>query len=273
MCIYLNNPLAKREQERSQLVVKSNALIRKSRYKLNTTEQKILLYLISKVQPTDTGFEEYYFDLKQFAQICGIEINGSGELQHFKNTIQSLSDKSFWVENEEKTSLCRWVQKAEIIKNESKILIQLDRFLIPYLLQLKESFTSYQLVNVLLMKSKYSIRLFEILKSYEKMRTYTAEVTELKELLNTPENYNKYFNKFKVKVLDVALKEINTYTELEVKYSFKKNGAKITHIVFSIGRKNREEQYITQFENTEKLEKTDLSFYKNLFKSTGSGTD
>ena len=37
-------------QARNELVVKHNDLLRKSRYTLSATEQKILIYLISKIK-------------------------------------------------------------------------------------------------------------------------------------------------------------------------------------------------------------------------------
>ena len=47
------------EEERNQLVVKHNALIQKTRYSLNTQQQKIILYLISKIKPDDDELKEY----------------------------------------------------------------------------------------------------------------------------------------------------------------------------------------------------------------------
>ena len=37
------------------LVVKSNELIRKNRFSLSLTEQRIVLYLISKIKPNETS--------------------------------------------------------------------------------------------------------------------------------------------------------------------------------------------------------------------------
>ncbi|WP_408609851.1 RepB family plasmid replication initiator protein [Konateibacter massiliensis] len=44
--------------------------------------------------------------------------------------------------------------------------MRLDEGMTPYLFDLQEKFTSYGLYNILKMKSQYSIRFFEILKSY-----------------------------------------------------------------------------------------------------------
>lgn len=43
---------------RQMFVVKANALIQKSRFSLSLQQQKIVLYLISKIQPNDEEFTE-----------------------------------------------------------------------------------------------------------------------------------------------------------------------------------------------------------------------
>ncbi len=49
-----NTPQRKMMELRNYKVVKSNDLIQKSRFNLSLQEQKIILYLISKVKPEDT---------------------------------------------------------------------------------------------------------------------------------------------------------------------------------------------------------------------------
>ena len=45
--------------ERGQVVLKANSLIQKTRYSLSLQEQKIILYIISKLEPTDEEFKHY----------------------------------------------------------------------------------------------------------------------------------------------------------------------------------------------------------------------
>ena len=51
---------------RNQRVIKSNDLIQKSRFHLSLQEQKIILYLISKVKPNDNNFLLAEFDTTEF---------------------------------------------------------------------------------------------------------------------------------------------------------------------------------------------------------------
>lgn len=225
--------------ERDNLVVKSNSLIQKSRYSLSVQEQKIILYLISKIKPTDDEFETYTFNLRDLCDVCGISYNGKN-YRDFKDAIQNLRDKSFWLKSDTEESLCSWVNKVRIDKKTLQVEIRLDEVLRPYLLQLRENFTSYELGYILVMHSKYGIRLYELLKSYDNLAEIQLSVAELKERLQSPE-YSDYKN-FRVRVIDPAVAEINEQTDIHVEYEQHKTGRAITHLTFRIATKSSVEQ-------------------------------
>lgn len=222
-------------QKRNNLVVKSNNLIQKSRFSLSTQEQKIILFLVSKIKPEDVELKTHRISVKELCDICGIELNGKNYL-NFKNSIKSLSDKSFWIDTNETSTLIRWIEKAKIHKYDNTIEIGLNEELKPYLIQLKENFTNYELTNILTMKSKYSIRLYELLKSYSHLRSeieYGLE--ELKSLLQTAK-YSDYKN-FRVNVLEIAINEINEVSDIFVSYEPIREKRKIVSIRFTIDNK------------------------------------
>lgn len=226
--------------ERGQLVLKSNALIQKTRYSLSLQEQKIILYIISKLEPNDEEFKHYEFDLKKLCELCDIEYNGKNYL-NFKESIKNLSDKSFWYNDGKKESLCRWVEKVIIdITNPTKIYIRLDEDLKPYLLQLKNNYTIYELENTLMMTSKYSIRLYELLKSYSYKGKWEISVNELKNILNIGDKYNEYKD-FRKRILNKSIEEINSYTDLNVILKPIRTNRIITDLHFAISKKNSDE--------------------------------
>lgn len=229
-------------EKQNQLIVKSNDLIRKSRYSLSVQEQKVILYLISGIKPEDTEFHEYEFDIVEFCKICGVDRAGGKTFKELKDTITGLHDKSFWIDTDDDEVMCAWVQKARIKKRTQKLTIRLDEDLKPFLLQLRQNFTSYELSMTLAMKSKYSIRLYELLKSYLFVGHKEYEITELKGLLDTAE-YKEYKN-FRVRVLDKAVGEINIYTDLNIVYHPKRTGRVITSLLFSIGKKDNTEDSV-----------------------------
>ena len=89
-------------KERNYSIVKSNELIRNTRYDLSFVEQKIILRLIQMIQPNDTDFHTYQFDIKEFCQICNIHDHSGANYTYIKNTLKTLHDNSFWLRQEKK---------------------------------------------------------------------------------------------------------------------------------------------------------------------------
>ena len=211
-------------------VVKSNVLVRQARFELTATEQKIIVYLISKVKPKDDFFKHYEFRIVDFCDICGIN---KSNYKYITDVIKNLADKSFWLDFPDGSKrLCRWVSKAIIEPGEGIIQVRLDDDLQPYLLGLKKEFTKYALYNILAMNSAHSIRLYEILKSFENMGYYRVRLDELRAALNI-EGY-KDFRDFRRDVLEKALKEINETSDIKVQYEKLRKGRKIDGLLFKI---------------------------------------
>jgi plasmid replication initiation protein len=243
------------EQERNHLVVKHNSIIQKTRYSLSTQQQKVLLYTISKIQPGDDDFKEYVFELKDLCILFGIDNHGQN-YDNFRDNVKKLADASFWLLDKDRNSvLVRWFSKVIISNDNTKVNIRFDADLKPWLLELAGQFTQYELSNTLLMKSRYSIRIYEILKSYEAIGMYKTDLETLKVLLDCAGDY-KIIGDFKRRVLDVAMAEINEYSDLEVEYTLLRTNRAYTHIMFSINRKDRDRQVITMLKNSARFNHT-----------------
>lgn len=236
------NEQIKISKSRDYQVVKANELIQRTRYGLSVQEQKSLAYVISMIKPTDTVLQEYEFDIQHFCKVCEIDYNNGKNYQNVKKTLKSLRDKSFWVELEDGTeTLCSWVNKVWCNKRSGKARIRLDDDLAKYLISLSEQFTQYELINTLPMKSQYSFRIYELMKSYAFARQKIFDLEDLKKKLMA-EVYNRYVD-FRRKVLDVAMDEINRYTDLEVSYEPLKQGKKVTEIMFFIKKRDSYEKW------------------------------
>lgn len=233
----------KLNQKRGQLIVKRNDFIQKARHQLSLQEQKIVLYLISHVKPNDTDFTEQVFSIAEFCRFCGMHEDSGKNYSDIKNALKSLRDRSVWIEleNGSETTLS-WINKATINQRSGIIRLKLDEDLKPFLLLLTEQYTLYEIRYTLAMKSQYSIRLYELLKSYAYKKNVTFEIDELKRLLDA-ENH-KLNGHFKNKVLDIAVREINEYTDISVEYSFQKEGRRYAHVWFSIDRKEALDRFI-----------------------------
>ena len=120
-----------------------------------------------------------------------------------------------------------------------------------YLIGLTKNFTQYELYNIMALKSKYAIRLFELFKSYSWQNKKEFDIEELKELLDATK-YKK-FNDFKKRVIEPSLKEINEFTELNISYNTINPGRKIIAVRFIIEHKETSESYASYLKTIEKI--------------------
>lgn len=229
------------ETKREYWVVKGNELIQKNRFELSLTEQKTVAFICSMIKKSDNvPYQlEYEFNIRDYCKVCGIDYAGGKNYKNIKATLKHLSDRSMWLDDGESETLMRWLSYVKINKNSEKVFIEIDRTIAPFLFELKEKFTKYQLYNVLAMKSAFSVRIYELLKSYAYQKNKTFDLEELKRLLEV-ENVKSYvrFPDFRRKVLEKAQEEINELTDLNISYKPITKGKKVIKIEFQIDTKS-----------------------------------
>lgn len=234
--------MAKKQNEtlsevRNHLVVKRNDLIQKSRHQMDLQEQKIILYMISKIKPNDNDFTEQVFSIAEFCRIIGADDDSGGNYEYIKKTLGKLLSRFVWVRSEDGSERSlRWIDKVVMNERSGIVNLKIDEDLKPFLLDLQENFTQYSLVYTLAMKSQYSLRLYELLKSYQYKKYAIFDIEELKRLLFA-ETYTRG-NNFKQRVLDIATSEINKLGDISVTYELIKEGRKFSKVRFDIQQKD-----------------------------------
>lgn len=253
-------------KKRDYQVVKSNELIQKSRFELSLAEQKSIAFICSMIKPikavdraNGVPFQlEYDFNIRDYCKVCGIDYNNGKNYAEVKATLKKLSDRSMWVEFGTEEVLCRWLAKVRTNKQSGIAHIKLDEDLVPFLFDLQEKFTQYGLYNILGMKSAFSVRLYELMKSYLIQNTafHTFDLDELKRLLMV-ENVKSYdrFPDFRRFVLEIAEREINELTDINVSFEPIKKGNKVVQIRFRISKKERFESLQAYYNTYDKLDK------------------
>ncbi len=234
------------EAKEENLVTKSNMLI-EANYKLGVVEQKIILCLASNIQPTDSDFKTYTLPIKEFNKLLGLK--GTPKYSELRQTTKELMQKVFELRIQKKVIQVAWLSYVAYNETEGTIDIRFDPFLRPYLLELKKEFTSYKLENVVKLKSSYAIRIYELLKQYEKLQERTFLITDLRKMLGAEDVYPAYGN-FKQRVLVPAQKELKKKTDIMFDIEEVKTGRKVTKIKFLIkSSKKKGNQQLSLFED------------------------
>lgn len=239
-------------------VVKHNDLVQKSRFQLSLVEQKTINFLISLIKPQKDGIDiqslEYEFEIQQYCKICGIDYNQGTNYKMVRDTLKSLRDKSVIVTLADGTNTSvSWLNKFWCRRGWAKI--RFDEDMAPYLFEQCNNTTRFELLNILPMKSKYAVRMYEICRSWAGLKSHTYSLEELRRVLGIPENELVRYPDFRRKVLEISQKEINKHTNLNIHYELITKGRKVIQIRIHIAEKSAIEKTIAQNKGNDILEK------------------
>ena len=204
-----------------------------SSYDLSLEEQKLILTLTSMVEPEDEEFKPYKFRIADFIKLLGVE-NQSKYTETPKIT-KELMKKVFEIEKDDTLIQTAWLSSVTYKKGSGIVELEFSPRLKPYMIKLSSMFTQYKLVNILSMKSKYSPRIYEILKcnEFKKQGYIEIEVEELRRLMKSDRIYPLYAD-FKRRVIGQAQKELNKLSDISFDFEEIKTGRTITSLKFYI---------------------------------------
>ena len=215
-------------------VVTHNDLISKASHALSARELKIMDFVIAKIKPDDDNFVVVETSLYELCKLFGYTRNGKNYSDMAKS-IGTLRKKEVLILDEKNRKITQtgWVQSAQYFEN-GKVHIELSPALAPYLLQLKKNYTQYRLFDTVQLDSKYSIRLYKLMREVDKTNgkirpVLTKTPKELMLLLGAPKSYT--FGQFNQKVLSPAIEEINLkIEEMELEVVKNNRGRRVVQV-------------------------------------------
>jgi len=266
--------------DKNYIVKKSNYFIMNTSYDLSLEEQKIILTLASMVQPSDEDFKPYKFKISEFMKLLGV--NTKTKYSEIPKITKELMKKVFEIEEGKKLIQTAWLSGAMYEKGTGYVELTFSSYLKPYMLKLNTMFTQYKLSNILSMKSKYSPRIYELLKcnEFKKQGYIDIEINDLRQLLRTENIYPRYYD-FRRFVLESTQKELEKLTDIRFDFEELKTGRKVTSIKFYIhsSRPNKTKNKVCatkESKSTSEEEKCSLeliSTVKSIFKENITGLE
>ncbi|MBF0555934.1 MAG: replication initiation protein [Nitrospirae bacterium] len=215
------------------LVVKANELV-EAHYRLSLNEQKIILAMISRIKPDDADFKPIRFSIEELTGMIGV--SGGAYHTEIRDIARDLRIKTLRLYNSIEDSYLDvgWLSASEYFNGKGYIELEFSPRLKPYLLQLKERFTAYQLQNVMRLDSSYSIRIYELLRQYGKIGKREFTVMELRKVLRIPDDQYHFYANFRKRVLLTAQKELQAKTDISFEFTEKKTGRAVTSLSFYV---------------------------------------
>jgi plasmid replication initiation protein len=220
----------------NEKLIKVDNTLTEARYALSKTQLDIFFLVISKIKQSDVSDTYYKIGAKEFEEYTGKEFN----YKHLRVATKGLLTKAIEFHDKYGNFIqTAFIASTQYIENKGYLEIEIADKLRPYLIELKEQYTTFQLRSSLALSSKFAKRIYMFCSQWKtvgKTRKYSIE--ELKFMLDlkgdNEKNSFERWSAFKTKVLDVSVKQINTYTDLRINYRLEKDGRRIAYIIFDV---------------------------------------
>lgn len=224
----------------SGLVVKDNRLIQAS-YSLGLVEQRLILLAIVGARAAKEGITaESLLTVRAEDYAKHFDVESHTAYEVLADAVETLFNRRATVEvfdkkrGKHRPMAVRWVTAMQYEENLGCVTLRFGHEVVPLITRLEEQFTSYELEQVAGLKSIYAIRLYELLMQWKvAAQTPVFELTEFRKQLGVDDTQYQRMEVFKRRVLDLALTQINTHTDITASYEQHKAGRVITGFTFS----------------------------------------
>lgn len=233
--------MSKKQERYREMVVMANTVIN-GRQAMTLREIKLLRLAIADVDKEDKDFTDFSINDEELAKKLGLSTENRAFGKELKDTATKLFERYLEIKDDKGNwAKYHWINS---ISHKNGVLeMRLNAEVRPFFLELKNRFTMYELDYVLGLKSTYSVRLYEYLKSAykatEKRKKVVEETIEKIREITATENKYKQISELKKRVLDPATNEISEKTDLIIEYRTAKTGRKITEIIFTVTDKEQ----------------------------------
>jgi hypothetical protein len=135
--------------------------------------------------------------------------------------------------------MLQWVSSATYKEGTGYVELRFDEMLKPYLLQLKDHFTQYDLATIVRFKSQYSIRLYELLKASAYLGRGGSfyrvfEIEELKRLFGVAKGEYKRVQDIRRRMIEPAVEEVSCFSDILITaVEYTKEGRAIGSVKFT----------------------------------------
>lgn len=225
--------------KKTDLVVKSNNLIQAG-YTLSLVEQRLILLAIVEARETKLGISaDAYLTVHAAAYAHQFDVTLEAAYAALSHAADTLFERQVtFYDKDEKTgkvrrNKTRWVSKVGYVEGAANVQLIFAPDIVPEVTRLESNFTKYDLEQVSGLKSAYAVRLYELLIQWRSIgSTPVFSMQIFREQLGLhPDEYLRIHH-LKARVLDLAVNQINTHTDLTVRYEQHKSGRTITGFSF-----------------------------------------
>ena len=218
----------------SVVIFQHNDLI-EARYSLTLQEKRLILWLISRIQPDEEDFKKHTLSVQEFMNL--MELKGHANYKELQKITLGLMKKILVIKKPDEKILTQvaWINYAHYEEGTGKIQISFSDAMRPFLLHLKSKFTAIKITDLMQFTSIHAIRVYELLKQYQNVGERVLSIEEIKNCCGVQGKLKQY-GEFEKKLLLISQREINQKSDIYIEFERIKKSRKIVAIRFKIGK-------------------------------------
>lgn len=207
-------------------------IITHSKQTFSAQEKRLFSYIVNQI-----NHQDIYYEGQNLVFVLPInEVSKSIGYKDLKRVCETIMDKKIFIKNDkdEFDAILPFPRIKYNLENCGNIEITMFSDIVPQFIKLGKEYTRYNLEIMLSLSSKYSQRIFEILRLNHGRKVYEFEVRidAFKETINA--TLYKNYKDFRVNVLEVAQKELLDKAGIGFEYSTNGKQRNIDIIRFKI---------------------------------------
>jgi plasmid replication initiation protein len=219
-------------------VTQSNKLVEAS-HTLTLNEKRLVLCAASLIDSRKPLPKDGYLTVRAdtFAEVFGIDVKHAYEALDDAATRLFNRDIRRYVKGK-LVERMRWVFHVKYREGQGCVELGFSPTVLPHLTMLNKEFTSYQLKQIGSLSSFYSVRIYELMSQFIKIKQRECTLVQLREMLDLGEKYPNVKD-LRRWVIDPALAELNKNTDLTVSVEPRRQGRKIIGFSFTITKSDQ----------------------------------
>ena len=216
-------------------VVKSNSFVQAS-YSMSLDEMRILSLTLGVFNPENPTKRDFEFTVDEFCQHFP-DVDPKSAYTQVQNAIRKISRRWMTLRDDEyMLDEVVFVTDRTYFKKEGRFRVVFHERLMPYIAELHNKYTTYQLKNISEFASLHSIRIYELCSQYRDTGWRHISLESLKDWLGVKDKYPRY-NSFNQRVLEPSISEINAKSDLMITVEPIKRGRSVVALDFVITSK------------------------------------
>jgi len=237
----------------SVVVFQHNNLI-EARYSLTLQEKRLILWLISKIQPDEENFKKHELSVQEFMSL--LELSGKANYKELQKVTLGLMKKILVIKRPDERTLTQvnWINYAHYEEGIGRIQLAFSDAMKPFLLHLKGQFTAIEVTDLMQFTSIHAIRIYELLKQYQDIGERILSVEEIKECCGVISKFKNYPD-FERYLLLIAQREINEKSDIYFEFARQKHVRKIVGIKFIISKNKAYEIHNNPEKQTQEIKR------------------